>query len=170
MWDVLMNIHPSSIHHPQGASLQEAGTIFTSSGGRTEGTMAKRKQMPPPPLPGQPDGAPASACTSCPPSSKGPDALVPYTSSRGLLSPVPITKNPAGSRVAGSQGPGRLSGRWGSWAYQAGGGQCIDLAQALRRVSPGNLGSWPQAGLRKRGWPVRCSKTPPSSGVLASGE
>lgn len=37
MRDVLMDTCPSSTHHPQEALLQEASTIFTSSGDRVEG-------------------------------------------------------------------------------------------------------------------------------------
>lgn len=57
MEDVLMGtlfiLHPPS--SGQEARLQEASTIFTSSGAGTERSMAKRKQMPPWPLPGQPE-------------------------------------------------------------------------------------------------------------------
>lgn len=56
------------LNHPpfpgQEALLWEARTIFTSSGDEIEGILAKWKQMPPQPLPGQP-GSTASAHASC---------------------------------------------------------------------------------------------------------
>lgn len=64
-------VHPPS--PGQEAPLQEASTIFTSSGGRIEGTMAKRKQMPTP----RPS---LGGCPTPPP----------------VVSPIPAAKSPSG--------------------------------------------------------------------------
>lgn len=60
-----------SILHPpssgQEALLQEASTIFTSSGARIERNVAKRKQMPPGPLPGQPESSQPQPVPPVPP-------------------------------------------------------------------------------------------------------
>ena len=63
MWDVLMDT--LSV---QEALLQETSTIFTSSRGRIEGNMAKRKQMPLWPLHGQPESRQPQPVHPVPPS------------------------------------------------------------------------------------------------------